>query len=119
VLFYAPAFNGGTEILRYEYALATSSNSSEYNQFQTIKINDTAIVSYENEIVESNDKDFRYIFSFKPSIFSSNTDYILRIRAVNAVGAGPALDATFKTNEQAIRTTKSIPADQEPKKQTR
>jgi len=105
VLFYAPAFNGGTKILRYEYALSANDiRSADYNRFETVAVNNN-IVSFQNEITNGNDKDFRYIFSFNPFNISANTQYILRMRAVNAVGVSTVISNVFSPGDAAILTT--------------
>jgi|688.fasta_scaffold204331_2 hypothetical protein len=103
ILFFAPAFNGGTKILRYEYALRADAPP---DAFQPINVgNGNVIVSYENEIINDTDKDFRYIFSFNPDTLNINTKYFLRIRAVTDVGPGRVLDGTFTTGQAATLTT--------------
>ena len=104
VLFYAPAFNGGTPILRYEYVLIGSNVPTLRGTIQ----NSNAIVGFQNEILTPEDKDFRYIFSFNPSVITAGANYTLNIRAVTAAGPSDYLiNGPFTTGEYEIRTEKA------------
>ena len=115
VLFYAPAFNGGTPILRYEYVLIGSNVPTLRGTIQ----NSNAIVGFQNEILTPEDKDFRYIFSFNPSVITAGANYTLNIRAVTAAGPSDYLiNGPFTTGENEIRTEKA-PGVIDPIKQKR